>query len=358
MSLAQLQIQNLRNIASLRINLDSHLNFIYGLNGAGKTSLLEALYLLSTGHSFRTREISPLISHEKDNLVVFARTDEQETVSIQKSLNKPSEVRINSQVCKSTSELAFFMPCQVFYQDIFQIIDAGPSIRRTVMDWGLFHVKQNYFSVWKNYRRALKQRNSLLRQKATPNLFEPWNKILADLGEQLDLMRKAYCLELNTYFKLELAKLSNLDCSLQYYKGWDKRETGAGLFSILSDSYKMDMQRQFTHYGAHQADLIIEINDAKAKLFLSRGQQKIILFALKLAQLKLLKKPSLILCDDITSELDKEHLKKLIDLIAKTEGQFVITAINQDSLELGNYKHSSFIADSGIINQVNAALNA
>lgn len=334
MSLAHLQIKNLRNIDSARLDLHPHLNIVVGANGSGKTSFLEAIYLLGSGHSFRTREISPLVRESSDYLTVFARADDEQTISIQKSLLLPTQVRINSSPCQSSSELAYFLPCQVFYQDIFQIIDAGPSIRRSVLDWGLFHVKQSYHSLWKDFRRALKQRNTLLRQKASTRQLVPWDTLLVTLSEQLDNLRQEYFVQLNSEFQILLSQLTDSKASLAYYKGWDRRGSGKQLSEILTDSYESDLYRQFTQYGAHQADLIVTCENLQAKQYLSRGQQKIILLALKLAQAKLITKNCLYLCDDISSELDQLHINNLFKLIKNIPGQFFITCVNFDSLFL------------------------
>ncbi|CEK09130.1 DNA replication/repair protein RecF [Legionella hackeliae] len=344
MSLAQLQLYNLRNIQSARLDLHSRINFFTGENGSGKTSVLEAIYLLGSGHSFRTREILPLISHGEESLTVFARTFDEQSISIQKSVHSPTQVRINKHVCQSSSELAHFLPCQVFYQDIFQIIDAGPSVRRSVMDWGLFHVKQNYHSLWKDYKRALKQRNVLLKQRAHPRMLTPWNLIISDLATKLDEARGEYFLLLCPEFEKTLRQLTTLDFSLQYYKGWDKREAGKSLVTILEENYEKDIARQFTQYGAHKADLFLTSDEFSAKQYLSRGQQKILLFALKLSQAKLMSKPCLYLCDDLTSEFDKYHIERLLNLFMEIEGQFFITSTSSLSEFFVNDSEQNFFS--------------
>jgi DNA replication and repair protein RecF len=343
MILAQLHIQNLRNIQAARFNLHPHLNIIAGQNGSGKTSFLESIYLLGTGHSFRTREITPLVRHDRDSLVVFARTNDEQSISIQKSTSSPTQVRLNNYPCQSSSELAHFLPCQVFYQDLFQIIDAGPSTRRSLLDWGLFHVEPGYHLLWKNYRRALKQRNSLLRKKSKQEMVKPWDLTLEDLANKLDTFRNSYFAKLEEEFKKLLPKLTGLECSLSYYKGWDRKRTNKSLSEILAASYTADLSRQFTQYGAHHADLIIESQDLRVKQFLSRGQQKIILIALKLAQTIMMSKPCIFLFDDLSSELDSNHLSSLLELIKTIKGQFFITTIDINSLPL-NLDDKAFVS--------------
>lgn len=327
-SLTELNIHNLRNIESARLSLHPQYNLFYGANGSGKTSLLEAIYLLSSGHSFRTREISPLVSDGGSSLTVFARTSTDESISIQKSLTGPTQVKLNMQSCYSSSELAHFLPCQVFYQDIFQIIDAGPSVRRTLLDWGLFHVEQSYHSTWKSYRAVLKQRNALLRQKAAPGAFVPWDKQLDALGNELHRMRSSYFSELAQCFQDFLQRLTDVPCSISYYKGWDRKEAGKDLATTLAEQLPNDLQRQYTHSGAHQADIIFDLSAKKAKLLLSRGQQKIILIALKLAQASLIPNNCIYLLDDIAAELDAKHLSRLIECLGTIKGQFFLTAID------------------------------
>lgn len=325
MKLCDLHIHYLRNIQNRRFPLGPHLNFILGPNGAGKTSFLEGLYLVATGRSFRSREITHLITEGQSQLQIFAKSQDEQRFSLQKSLQQPMIAQINGQHCTSTSTLARLLPCQLLYQDIFNIIDAGPGIRRAVLDWGLFHVEPQYHQLLKDYRRALQQRNVLLRQRAPLAQFQPWNHLLSELSQQLDAKRSVYFRNLLPFFGEVLAALSDLNCTLRYFKGWDRKNEGKNLELILEQSMQSDLQRQFTQQGAHQADLLLIVEDKKAKYFLSRGQQKICLFALKLAQLRLLHENPIVLIDDLMSELDKHHIQSLLDYIAGIDSQFFIT---------------------------------
>jgi DNA replication and repair protein RecF len=342
MSLSQLNIHHLRNVSSARLHLHPKLNVFYGANGSGKSTLLEAIYLLGTGHSFRTREISPLLQTGQQLLTVFARTHREETISVQKSIASPTQVQINQTPCRSSSDLAHFLPCQVFYQDIFQIMDAGPAVRRSLLDWGLFHVKQTYLSVWKDYRRVLKQRNALLRAGAARRQFIPWDEQLVQLAEMLNVLRTEYFAEWIEAYHHYHNVLTDVPCDILYYKGWDRRESGKSLMEILNDQFQSDLLRQHTQSGPHQADLSFATPNLKAKQELSRGQQKIILIALKLSQASLVAAPCIYLFDDIVAELDEGHVQRLLRCIATLKGQSFLTVINPDQLYPNIECHEEF----------------
>ena len=328
MSLTHLNVHHVRNITAASLTLHPRYNVFHGANGSGKTSVLEAIYLLGTGRTFCTRETSSLIRHGEPSLTVFARAGAEESISIQKSLTKPTQIRLNKQPCQRTSELAHFLPCQAFYQDIFQVIDEGPSVRRSLLDWGLFHVKQSYHDLLKDYRRVIKQRNALLRQKAAQQQFIPWNNMLVELATELDSMRLAYFHDWSDAFKCLLEQLTDTPCTIHYYKGWDKKNSGKSLLKILDEQFDSDLHAQYTHSGPHQADILFDSAALKAKQTLSRGQQKIILIALKLAQAQLLAKPCVYLFDDVAAELDANHLRRFFGCLGQINGQFFLTAID------------------------------
>ncbi len=326
MSLVRLDIHHVRNIKEARLKIGERFNVFFGPNGSGKTSLLESIYLLGSGHSFRSREILGLLSFDEPSLTVFGEMLAGDSISIQKTKTKTS-VRLNQRVCQRSSDLARYLPCQVFYQDIFEIMDAGPAVRRGVLDWGLFHVEPDYHTVWKDYKRVLKQRNKLLRGRASRNQFAPWDEQLIELSMVLDEFRAAYFEKWTNVFDEILPLLTPLVCRIGYDKGWDKKHTGMSLEEILDTQFELDLQRQYTHSGAHQADILFETHGQKARQTLSRGQQKIVLIALKLAQARLLRSGCTYLFDDITTELDAGHIDRLFKVLETVTGQFFFTSI-------------------------------
>jgi len=350
MIISELQIHQLRNITHAHVHLHSDFNIIVGENGSGKSSFLEALYILGCGHSFRTRDISSIIQHNTSSLTVFGRSVEEDTVSVQKSLNKPTLVKVNHQFCSSSSQLAYRLPIQVFYQDIFQIIDAGPVVRRSLLDWGLFHVKQDYLSKLNRYKQLLKQRNALLKQPNAKSMdFNIWNEQLSVQAELIDKERSQFFQQWIKIFYKVLQQLSDVNCKLQYYKGWDRKNEGISLKEVLDKMLESDQHRCFTQKGAHQADLLIEVNEHKAKQILSRGQQKIILIALKLSQAMLLSKPCMYLFDDILAELDQTHVERLFEFIKTIPGQKIVTSIYNNPFDSFFSKKQFFKIHSGKI---------
>lgn len=163
MFIERLVVSNVRNIKELTVDFYNSLNIFCGLNGSGKTSLLEAIYLLHAAKSFRSNQIQPIIQHQQEHCTVYAKCRGDLTLGLQKS-SKQTLIRKNGNALFSASELASTLPVVLIYQDLFSIIDQGPSIRRKLLDWGVFHVEPTFKFHWKSYQRALKQRNNALKK--------------------------------------------------------------------------------------------------------------------------------------------------------------------------------------------------
>lgn len=348
MKLTKLNAFQLRNINHSTINVSERFNIFCGCNGSGKTSLLEAIYMLFNGYSFRTREIQPLITYGKDKLQISGTMDTSDIIAIQKSRFEPSFAKLNQRACNASSQLARLMPCQIFHQEIFQIIDSTPSVRRGMFDWGLFHVEQSFHSLWREYKHILKQRNALLKTSRNYKSFMPWDNKLVSYSQDIDRLRKQYFELWKQQFNVVLPKLTHIECQLEYYNGWSDARSD-DLDQLLKQDFMADLSRQYTRLGAHSADIKIIVPNNKAKRVLSRGQQKIILFALKIAQAELLNKDCLFLFDDLHAELDSKHVENVLQYINSIRGQFFITAIEPYSV-LHNITHANwYIVEEGTI---------
>ena len=145
-------------------------------------------------------------------------------------------------------------------------------------------------------------------------------------------MRACYFSKWSAVFYDVISQLSDVPCTIDYYKGWDRKGSGKTLDVILAEQFSSDLQRQYTHAGAHQADILFDLSSVKAKLILSRGQQKIVLIALKLAQANLVEKDCIYLFDDVAAELDSHHLSRLITCLSDINGQIFLTATDESSV--------------------------
>ena len=211
-------------------------------------------------------------------------------------------------------------------------------------------MEHSYFSIWKDYRLVIKQRNALLRQQAKKSLFIPWDQKLVELALKLDRMRSAYFVHWMAVFQQFLNELTDIPCEISYFKGWDKKNNGKELAAILEEQFAQDIQRQYTQSGAHQADVHFDLSSKKAKLLLSRGQQKIVLIALKLAQASLVPTGCIYLFDDITAELDAQHVENLLQCLSRVKDQLFITAMDRSivkplksSLDLNTYDLKTYL---------------
>ncbi|MGB1270856.1 MAG: DNA replication/repair protein RecF, partial [Endozoicomonas sp.] len=333
---------NVRNLSSISLAPSSSVNVLYGLNGSGKTSLLESIHLLGVARSFRTTKIKPVINRDSEQCTVFAKVVQQfegvVPVGVSRNLRDESlQIRVSGKSLRSTSELARMLPIQVINPDTFKLLEGSPRARRNFIDWGVFHVKhQDFFPLWKRMQKALKQRNSLLRHgKIKGSELTSWNLEFVKLASSVDQFRCSYMKQLLPVFHEVLSELCDPgDLSLSYYRGWDRDRT---LLDVLQDSLARDVQSGYTHSGPQRADLRVRLGKANAVDVLSRGQLKLVVCALKLAQGFLYRELSgrqcVFLVDDLPSELDIPHRQALCRQVQKMKCQTFITCVEKAALE-------------------------
>lgn len=339
MPLIRLDVANFRNLTSIKLEpAFSGFNLIYGRNGSGKTSLLEAIYYLSLGRSFRSSLVGRIVQNAADKFLVFAQTIASEgqsiSIGIERQLQGEIKIRIAGQDVYSTAALADLTPVQLINSQCYNLLDAGPVFRRKYLDWGVFYLNNDFLRVWRDFGQALKQRNSALRSQRPKKEIDAWTQELIVKGVLLDQLRREYTerlLPLLTQTAVEL--LPHSDIRVIYQSGWNEE---VDYKDVLMASFDRDIQLGYTQFGPHRADLKITINKVIAKDILSRGQQKLFVCAMILAQGALLhsganKKP-IYLIDDLPAELDIVSRTNLIALLSKQETQIFVTAVERESL--------------------------
>ena len=340
MKLDQVQITQFRNLSSVSFTPSPSLTIIRGVNGSGKSSLIEALYYLGFGRSFRTNRHSSVIQHDKDSFSVFAlclnEDGEKLKLGFQRSRADTFTCSIDGEHSSKLSDLVSLVPVQLFTPQSTDLIIGSPAERRRFCDWGLFHVKHQFQSLANQYGKFLKHRNALLKQQA--NLAAPenqyWESQFAELGEAMTETRQEYVTSLTPVFK-EYAQefLPTFDVELSYYKGWEK---DVSLSESLVKKREYDGKIGHTSSGPHKADLRLKVNGVNAQELLSRGQLRMAVAALQMSQTKLFnsatQRKSIFLLDDVGAELDADKREQFIDGLLEMDTQVFVTAIESSQL--------------------------
>jgi len=351
-TIESLQVENLRSISHATLELHPRLNLIWGPNGSGKTSLLEALYLLGRGRSFRTRRTERLIAVEKESLVVVGRihAPRAHTIGFQCSRQTGSIARVDGMEVATFAELSGALPVQVIDPSVHRLLEEGALRRRQWLDWTVFHVEPTFIDTWTRYARSIKQRNAALR--TTPELAGAWDAETAILGETLTAARGRVMEAMQGTWLPLVDRLVRVPIELGFARGWAREHT---LAEALQLAGTRDRARGATSVGAHRADVQLRIRGRSAAEVLSRGQQKLAAIALILAQLEYIQSVTSqqihLLLDDAAAELDHESLGRFIDELSRVQAQQVWTGLKPDFVP-GGEQGTLFHVEQGVIKPV------
>lgn len=338
--LQRLTIDGVRNLSGIEFKDLGRVNLICGPNGSGKTSILEAIHILGTGRSFRSIQMKSVIQYEELACTVFGLMNLGESgqlpIGVTRKKNGEYEIRISGDTVNTVSELAETMPVQIINSETFKLLEGGPKVRRQFLDWGVFHVEHSFQGLWKRLQRCLKQRNSSLRHaKISAAEIQIWDRELVQLAEAISPVRKSYFSAFEKAFDIMSGRLfpELKDLDISYFEGWD---TARSLEECLFQNRHKDFQYGYTSVGPQKATLNVKLGTIPAEQVLSRGQQKLVVCALKLAQGMLLNeltdKYCIYLVDDLPAELDAKNLERMCQELAKVRGQLFFTSIESTSL--------------------------
>lgn len=338
MSLTRLQIQHVRNLQQVNLENLRQINVLYGSNGSGKTSVLEAIHLLGMARSFRGSSVKSLISHGEQSCVSFGRVSggtagASVTLGVKRTASGEAVIKVAGAAVRAVAQLAEHLPLQVINADSFELLTGSPNSRRQYLDWGVFHVEHQFFHQWQTFQRCIKQRNKLLRRgKIADRELSVWTRDLAVSGEAISDQRQRYFGHLLPYFSEISSRLapSLTGLELRYRMGWDQQ---VSYKEALENNLEVDREHGYTHVGPQRADIRVLIQGRPAADVLSRGQQKLVVCALKLAQGRLLtdqgKRQCTYLLDDLPSELDLEHSRLICQELAHMNAQIFITCVDE-----------------------------
>ncbi len=318
--------------------------------------------MLSVARSFRTHKLKPLINRDLEQFVVFGEVHSESAgarpIGVQRSRSDGSVIKVNGRRLTSTADLAIELPLLVINSDTFTLLEGSPTVRRHFLDWCVFHVEHGFHEAWKSLTRCLKQRNSLLRSdRMDAQQLEVWTAELVRAGEQVDVYRQHYFERLKPAFERCIDALLVLDgLSLDYYRGWDRQQS---LAEQLNNDNVRDCEQGYTHRGPQRADIRIKHHGLNAADTLSRGQQKLLVCALRIAQGYLLSEMTgrrcVYLVDDLPAELDAVHRKALCGLLEKLQCQVFISCVDYRDLIncwSGQEEIKMFHVEQGVVSAV------
>ncbi|MFI4938343.1 MAG: DNA replication/repair protein RecF, partial [Candidatus Berkiellales bacterium] len=334
MRLVRLHIHHVRNLNEIILSPHPRFNIFLGKNGSGKTSLLEAIYLLALGRSFRTRQTQSVITHSQSTLACFGEITEGEgervTLGIEKNRQGEVKCKIQGEACLKVSEFAKNLPIQLMTPETFKLLVGGAEERRKLLDWGVFHVEHSFAALCQRYQRLLKQRNAALKQFSQWEALTAWDKELAAVGEQLAAHRQHYVAALLPFVaSMQKRLLPELNIQIHYEQGWKE---ALSLEEALAAALSQDQRWGYTSVGPHRAEVAFTHEKYPLTQVLSRGQQKLFICALLLAEGQQLGvnlgKKCLYLIDDLASELDPYNRQRVLELLEEQGHQVFLTGVD------------------------------
>ena len=332
MLIRRLRLDAFRRFGSAEVEFQPGFNLITGDNGSGKTSLLEALHLLAHGRSFRGRVRDGLIRLGDAALQVYVEWETGEGVAHRAGLRHGGsawQARLDGEEVRQLGTLCEALAVVTFEPGSHALVDGTSEVRRRYLDWGMFHVEHGFMPEWRRYARALKQRNSLLRQGGGGSQLDAWEAELAQAGERLTQLREAYVASLQPHLARILPVLLPAagEITLTLQPGWKRQELE--LADALLLGRDRDLALGHTSLGPHRADLRIALRDLPGREGLSRGQGKQLALALLLAQAAHLAEACgewpVLQLDDLGSELDRQHQQRVLEVLAGSGAQVLVT---------------------------------
>ncbi len=360
MQISKLKIQGFRCYESLEIEFIQRINIFSGTNGAGKTSILEAIYFISTGKSFRSKRNKNLINHHADEMLVFAHynnaDDTNNRVGITLASNLKKNIKLNGQKINNQSAIAHKLPVVSIDPDSYLFLDKPPQYRRSFLDWLVFHVKPEYLNVWSKVSRCQKQLNSLYKGKSADQV-DHWESLYIKYATELTQMRAAVFSDLkpliNQRIELIVPELAKFD--LIFYQGWSQDNT---LTEQLTKDRNKNVLYGNLNFGVHKMDIRNTFNNQPAHEILSRGQKKLISIIYYLSYIELLSthlKVNPILClDDMDAELDSGKTKVLFDFIQNSSHQTFISTVDANKLLDVLPNADLFHVEHGMVNRLSS----
>ena len=343
MLITNLNLTNYRSYTTLDLSLDPGVSIFVGKNGEGKTNIAEAVLYLTFLSSHRASGNTPLIKLGNQSAYIRAKVKYPEReilVELEINSDKANRAKVNQNQVRSQKEIFGIVQTIYFSPEDLDIVRGDPSERRRFIDQLLTLRSPRIAGVISDYERAVKQRNSLLKTRASTDALSPWDKQVAELGGELITLRMVALDELKPIFNQVYKDISDTKPAEIVYKSsienpsLNQEENSEKIMERLVNNRGAELDRGLTLTGPHRDDLLLILGDHLVKGYASHGESWSIALSLKLATYNLLKSDGLspiLILDDVFSELDEERRERLAE-IAKGADQTIITVAVENDL--------------------------
>lgn len=351
--LARLSAARFRIIDQAELIPSTGFNILCGANGQGKTTVLEAIHLVSTGRLWKGAKDIQAIQEGFDETLVKAQLTHSGTeLSVHIVRGSRRKALVNGLGLPRASDLLGRLPTVSFSAVDLEIVRGEPSDRRDFLDEELAQLYPAYLRHLAGYKRAVEQRNALLRQARDfwpgPEVFEPWEESLAQHGQALRSFRTKWLEEVTPLAAEHHARLSEGEVLDLAYMPKDQNLSARS----LADTRGEDVARGSTSLGPHRDELLITISGREGRIYASQGQQRTAVISLKLAVQSLAQRvfgyPPVLLLDDVFSDLDARRRGALVDFAQSQEAQVFLSCTESEMAGSGLVSHSTiFRVDGG-----------
>jgi len=339
------RLQNFRNYQDQTVQFMPGTNILVGDNGQGKTNVVEGIYYLLTGKSYRVQREQELLRWEQSEFHLYGDflLDQRKVFLESHYRNKKKMVKINQVPCQRLSDFVGTINVIFFSPDDLVMIKGGPSERRRFLDLHIAQMRPGHVSILNAYNKVVQQKSALLKSYVEKSLkysqLQLWNEQIIELGEKIIRNRADLTLRIQDVADPIYANLSSHKERIKViYIALGKKSITEAISEfpqLLNDKLEQEIERQMVLIGPHRDDIQILLNDKPARLYASQGQQRSLVLSLKLAELELIRQEKgeypLLLLDDVLSELDCFRRDYLINFIESSSIQTIITMTSAET---------------------------
>ena len=357
MYLSQINYNNFRCLENKKIDLDRNFNLIYGKNGQGKTSLIEAVHFLATGKSFRTKKNKELIKYNWNRVTVFGKyinkNENENTIAV--DVNEDKRDFYINRMKNSYIEYVGLLNIISFIPEDIELIVGNPGVRRNFFNYEISQAKKNYLKSIVDFEKILKTRNKLIKEKKTEDeIYKIYNEKFIEEGLNIILYRREFIRSLSILLNLNYRKLfdekSELKLKYECFLGNIEKQSREELREKFEIQCRKKFEREkylgFSLLGPQKDDFVFELNGKNAKMYSSQGEKKSIIFSLKVSEIDMLVKEKneypIFIMDDIASYFDEIRKKSILNYFVNKKIQCFITSTE----DLG-IKGKKIIVDKG-----------